>query len=92
MAETPPGADAEQRLEQDAADMDERLHKLEDHIDEAQTKAADRRREADPASEVAGDWEDTEPDSVIGEDPSAFDDPETDADDDLGDDPENEDL
>jgi|tagenome__1003787_1003787.scaffolds.fasta_scaffold20756943_2 hypothetical protein len=68
MAESRPGEDIEQRLEHEAADMDERLDKLGEHLEDAQAKAQDRRKEADPES-VTGDWEDTEPGRPGGDDP-----------------------
>jgi hypothetical protein len=40
-----------------------------------------RQDEGSPLDETAGDWEDTEPEDSTGEDPSAFDDPESDEED-----------
>jgi|1186.fasta_scaffold134470_2 hypothetical protein len=91
MAETRPGEEIERGLEHDADELDERIDKLGDHIEDARRKAQPRAEEAAPIEDAAGDWEDTEPVDSTGEDASGFDDPEADDadeddDEDLGDD------
>ena len=78
MAETKPGEEIERDLQHDADELDERIDRLGDHIGEARKKAQARADESKPLEETAGDWEDTEPDDATGDDPSAFDDPEAD--------------
>jgi hypothetical protein len=68
MAESRPGEEIEDRLEHGADEMDHELHRLEDHLDEARDRAADRRKEASPDA-VTGDFEDTAPDRPGGDDP-----------------------
>jgi septal ring factor EnvC (AmiA/AmiB activator) len=69
MSESRPGEDVAADMEHDADELDERLEKLEDHISEAERAAEARRREAAPAEDVAGDWEDTQGTPGHGEDP-----------------------
>jgi hypothetical protein len=76
MAETRPGEEIQQGLEHDADELDERIDKLGDHIEDARRKAQPRAEEAAPIEDAAGDWEDTEPTDSTGEDASGFDDPE----------------
>ena len=64
-----PGAEAERRLERSADELDDRIDRLGDHIDDAKQKAEVRREEAEASRQVAGDWEDTEPDRPGGDDP-----------------------
>jgi hypothetical protein len=63
--------DPETSIERDAEELEERLGRLEDHISEAERKLDDQREETDEpaADDVAGDWEDTAPDSTTGDDP-----------------------
>ena len=69
--------DPEGRLEHDAAELDERLERVGEHIEESRGKLKAREEDADePLDDVAGDWEDTAPQSPGGEDPAGFDDPE----------------
>ncbi len=66
----------ERNLEQTGDELEERLDRLDDHIDESRKEATARSEEnADPFENVAGDWEDTD-DNAGGEDPEGFDDPE----------------
>jgi hypothetical protein len=68
--------DPDRNLEQTGDELEERLDRLDDHIDESHKAATGRSEEdADPFEDVAGDWEDTE-DDAGGEDPAGFDDPE----------------
>jgi hypothetical protein len=64
-----PGQEAEQRLERQADELDHRINQLGDHIDDAKEKADVRREEAEASKQVAGDWDDTEPDRPGGDDP-----------------------
>lgn len=60
--------------------MEDDLHRLEDHIDEAKGKLADRKKDADAiVDDVAGEPE-GEQDSSGGDDPSAGGDDEREAD------------
>jgi hypothetical protein len=70
----------EARLEQGAEDMETRLDGLGGDIADAKQRLEARKEDADIGGDVAGDWEDTE-DDTNGEDPAAFDDPETDEED-----------
>jgi vacuolar-type H+-ATPase subunit H len=63
--------DAERDMEHDVDELEERVSKLGDDIDEAKTKAKARRDDAS---------DDDDDDAEAG-DPSAFDDPEEDDDD-----------
>lgn len=69
MSDAGAARDPEQRLEHEAGELEERLDRLEDHIEDAERKAKERRREVDPAEEVAGDWEETRGTPGQGEDP-----------------------
>jgi hypothetical protein len=69
MSETRPGDDPAAKMERDAAELDERIHRLEDHISDAERAAQARREEAAPGEAVAGDWEDTRGTPGQGEDP-----------------------
>jgi hypothetical protein len=65
--------DPEKAIEHDAAELEERVERLGDHVDDARDQLRDRAREAGGTSdegvgEVAGDWEDTD-DQAGGEDP-----------------------
>jgi uncharacterized protein YhaN len=64
--------DPEQAIERDADELEERIDRLEDHISEAEAKLSDRRDDAGASEgdDVAGDWEDTKPESTTGDDPS----------------------
>jgi hypothetical protein len=71
-----PTTDPDQNLEKTGDELEERLDRLDDHIDESRKEATARSEENDdPFEEAAGDWEDTE-DDAGGEDPEGFDDPE----------------
>jgi hypothetical protein len=69
MDETRPGGDVERHLQREADELDDRLHQLEDHIDDAQAKADPRRADAEASRVVAGDWDHTAPDRPLGDDP-----------------------
>jgi hypothetical protein len=69
MSENRPGDDPAAQLEHDAAELDERLTRLEGHISDAEKAADARREEAAPGEEVVGDWEDTKGTAGQGEDP-----------------------
>src|SRR3954468_16557086 len=58
MAESKPGEEIEQRLEHDAAELDERIDRLCDHIGDAKQKARERADEATPLEAATGDFED----------------------------------
>jgi hypothetical protein len=63
-------------LKQTGDELEARLDRLDDDIDEARKEANARSEEnEDPFEDVAGDWEDTD-DAAGGEDPEGFDDPE----------------
>jgi hypothetical protein len=69
--------DPDQSLERTGDELEERLEKLDDHIDESRKQATARSEQNDdPFENVAGDWEDTD-DDAGGEDPEGFDDPES---------------
>jgi hypothetical protein len=68
--------EAAQTGQRDVDEMDERLERLDGHIDEAKTSAQAVADEGGPAEEVAGDYEDVAPDEPIGDDATGFDDPE----------------
>jgi hypothetical protein len=75
---TDPGHD----LEHTGDELEERIERLDDHIEESRKEATARSEEnEDPFEDVAGDWEDTD-DDAGGEDPEGFDDPENVDDDD----------
>ena len=66
----------EGNLERTGDELEERLDRLDEHIDESRKEATARSEEnEDPFENVAGDWEDTD-DAAGGEDPEGFDDPE----------------
>jgi hypothetical protein len=69
MSEFRTGDDPEAKIEHDAAELDERLHRLEDHISDAEKAADARREEAIPGEQAAGDWTDTRGTAGQGEDP-----------------------
>ena len=72
----------ERNLKQSGDELEERLDRLDEHIDESRKEATARSEEnEDPFEDVAGDWEDTD-DAAGGEDPEGFDDPEADDDED----------
>jgi hypothetical protein len=72
----PDRTDPDRSLEQTGDELEERIDRLDDDIDESRQKATARSEEnEDPFEDVAGDWEDTE-DDAGGEDPEGFDDPE----------------
>jgi sugar-specific transcriptional regulator TrmB len=74
--------DPEQNLERTGDELEERLDKLDDKIDESRKEASARSEQnEDPFENVAGDWEDTD-DDAGGEDAEGFDDPESVDDDD----------
>lgn len=63
------------KTEDRSDDMEHDLHRLEDHIDEAEKKLQARKEDADIVDDVAGDWE-GEQDRGGGDDPQGA---ETDA-------------
>ena len=64
-------------LEKTGDELEERIDRLDDHIDESRKEAsAHSEQNEDPFEDVAGDWEDTD-DDAGGEDPEGFDDPES---------------
>lgn len=68
--------DPDTNLERTGDEMEERLDRLDDHIDESRKEAKARSEQNEnPFEDVAGDWEDTD-DDAGGEDPEGFDDPE----------------
>jgi septal ring factor EnvC (AmiA/AmiB activator) len=69
MDEDRPDRQPEEQLERSADELEHRIGQLDDHIGEARDKAAERRAEAEATQQVAGDWEDTEPDRPGGDDP-----------------------
>jgi hypothetical protein len=73
----PTNTDPEQELVRTGDELEERLDRLDENIDEAQKEAKARSEDPDPFEDAAGDWEDTD-DDAGGEDPGAFDDPESD--------------
>jgi hypothetical protein len=72
--------DPDRELERTGDELEERIERLDDHIDDARQEAKARREESDPGEHVAGDWEDTD-DAAGGEDAEGFDDPEADEED-----------
>ena len=68
-------ADPERNLEGSADELEGRIGRLDEHIDESKREVRARREESEPFEDVAGDWEDTD-DAAGGEDPTVFDDPE----------------
>jgi len=74
--------DPEGDLEHTGDELEERIERLDDHIEESRKEASARSQENDdPFEDAAGDWEDTD-DDAGGEDPEGFDDPESVDDDD----------
>jgi len=62
--------DPEGRMEDTAAELDDRIDKLGEHLDEARHKAEQvPAGDEAPGSEVVGDFEDTEGGPMFGEDP-----------------------
>jgi hypothetical protein len=61
--------DAEPRPERISEELDERLDRLDGHIDDAKAKARERREEADASRVVAGDWHEERPAPTGGDDP-----------------------
>lgn len=59
---------ADKKLTDHSGEMEHDLARLEDHITDAERQLEARRKEADPASEVAGSWE-GEQDRGGGDDP-----------------------
>jgi hypothetical protein len=60
---------ADPKIEDRSDEMEEDLHKLEDHIDDAGKKLQARKEDADVVDDVTGDWE-GEQDRGNGDDPS----------------------
>jgi uncharacterized protein involved in exopolysaccharide biosynthesis len=58
-----------------AEELEERLGHLGDQIEDAKTKAADRREDAG-IEDAAGDWEEESSGAQQGDDAQDFDDPE----------------
>jgi hypothetical protein len=74
--------ESEHELEKTGDELEERLDRLDDDIEESRKEAKARSEQNDnPFEDVAGDWEDTD-DDAGGEDPEGFDDPEADEDED----------
>jgi hypothetical protein len=69
--------DPERKLERTGDELEERIGRLDDHIDDARQEAKARREGSGPEEDVAGDWEDTD-DDAGGQAPDGFDDPEAD--------------
>jgi hypothetical protein len=77
-----PTTEPDRDLKKTGDELEERLDRLDDNIDDARKKATARSEEnEDPFEDVAGDWEDTD-DDAGGDDPEGFDDPEADEDED----------
>jgi hypothetical protein len=68
--------DPDRALRQDADELEQRIDRLDERIQESREGLRARQEDADLGDELVGDWEDTD-DDAGGEDPSAFDDPET---------------
>lgn len=60
---------ADPKIQDRSAEMEQDLHALEDHIDDAQKKLQARKEDADVAGGVAGNWE-GEQDRGNGDDPT----------------------
>jgi hypothetical protein len=63
--------DPEQAIEHDAAELEERVQRLDGQLDDARQRLEERAREAQrlgEADDVAGDWQATD-DQAGGEDP-----------------------
>jgi hypothetical protein len=73
--------DPDRELERAGDELEQGIERVDDRIDEARQEAQARREEQDPFEDAAGDFEDTD-DDAGGEDPSGFDDPEADEDED----------
>jgi TolA-binding protein len=69
------GQGPERQLDADADELEQRIDRLDEHIDDARQELRARQDDAEIASDVGGDWEDSD-DDAGGEDPMAFDDPE----------------
>jgi hypothetical protein len=69
--------DPEHNLERTGDELEERIDRLDENLDEAHKEAKARSEDPDPFEDAAGDLEDTD-DDAGGEDPGAFDDPEAD--------------
>ncbi len=67
--------DVELDLERSGDEPQERLDRLDEHIDDARHEPTAHREDADESENVAGDWEDSD-DASGGDDPAALDDPE----------------
>jgi hypothetical protein len=67
----PVQTEPERQIERDADELEERIDRLGDDIDEAQRHVQAREEDGE---DVAGDWEDT--DEADGEGAEGFDDPE----------------
>jgi hypothetical protein len=77
--------EAQQAADSTVEELEERSEKVGQGIEHAKKRWDDAQKSEDVPS-AAGDWEDTEPDDAVGEDPSGFDDPESiDEDDEDGD-------
>ena len=64
-----PVEDPEDQLEHDTEELDQRIDRVEAHIDESKGKLKARQEDAD-------DFDEEEVDDTEGQDPSGFDDPE----------------
>ncbi len=77
--------DPGEQIERQADELEEHLARLDDHLGDAKAGLEARREDAvgaGDAGRAAGDWEDSEGASPQGDDPSGFDDPEADEDED----------
>ncbi|MCP9488832.1 MAG: hypothetical protein MSC31_03040 [Solirubrobacteraceae bacterium MAG38_C4-C5] len=68
------GEDPEEQLEHDTEELDQRIDRVEAHIDESRDKLKARQEDADEIDEEEVD--DSEAEDGEGGDPAGFDDPE----------------
>jgi hypothetical protein len=76
-------AEAERQLTHDADELEHRIGRIDDHLEDAKAELKDRRADAQPTDEVAGEWEGESGGANQGEDAedAGFDDPEAEDDD-----------
>lgn len=67
--------EADEAAQSTVDDLEKRGEKVGEGIEHAKKQWDDAKRSEDVPT-AAGDWEDSEPDDSTGEDPSGFDDPE----------------
>ena len=70
----PVETEPERQIERDADELEERIDRLGNHLDEAHKHSQAQAREEE-GEDVAGDWEDTD-DAAGDEDGDGFDNPE----------------